>query len=155
MAAKTNEDFWDDLEDFDACMMVTRDGDLLRSRPMKPYFDAGDGTIRFLTSREAHKIEEVERNPQTNLVFADEDDGMWISVSGTVSTTNDRSAVDDLWDTDAEAWLDKEEAAVLIVRPSLAEYWESDGTLKSTWEMMKGLATGAKPDMGENRKLRL
>ncbi len=102
MNTRTTEEFRDDLAQFDTCMLATKDGSRLRSRPMKPYFDNPDGTIRFLTSSKTHKVNEVEANPDANAVFADED-GTWISVSGKIRLSESAADIDELWSPDAAA----------------------------------------------------
>lgn len=157
MHAKTTEEFRGDLEEFDTAMLVTRDGALLRSRPMQPHVGNPDGSIRFLTSIRTHKVEEVERHPEANLVFTD-DDANWISVSGRIRLSRDPADIDELWSAAAEAWLTegKGEAVVLVLDPEIAEYWDNrENVLKAGWEMAKGALTGERPDIGENRKLTL
>jgi hypothetical protein len=65
MDRKTADELREDLEDFDIAMLVTKEGKFLRSRPMKPNINA-DGTIRFLTSKKTHKVDEVDSSPQAN-----------------------------------------------------------------------------------------
>ena len=62
------------------------------------------------------------------------------------------------WHEDADPWFPggKDEAAVLIVEPDIAEYWTfPESQLKAKWELLKGELTGTPPDLGENRKLEL
>lgn len=152
MDNKTTEEFYDDLEDFDTAMLVTRDGDKLRSRPMKPYVGNPDGTIRFMTSRDTQKVDEASIDPAANVVFAG-DGGEWISVSGDITLSSDPADIDELWSDEAEAWITKEEAVVMILNPTMAEYWDYS-SMKSTWAMIKNAVTGKKADMtGESQKL--
>ena len=152
---KTAAEFWDDLDDFDTCMLVTNDGRQLRSRPMAPHLREDAGEIRFLTSIKTHKVDELEANPNANVVFAD--DGEFISVSGAIRISQAPADIDELWSASAEAWLDegKAEAAVLILDASEGEYWESAGTLKATWETAKAALTGERPGVGTSGKLAL
>lgn len=154
MDKKPTEEFYEDLEDFDTAMLVTRDADMLRSRPMKPYVGNPDGSIRFLTSKHTHKIDEANADPAANVVFAD--DGEWISVSGDIMLSSDPSDIDELWTADAEPWFEngKADAVVMILNPRAAEYWDSS-KLKANWEMLKSAVTGQKADPGTNQKLAL
>lgn len=155
MHTKTSQEFFADLDDFDTAMLVTRDGAHLRSRPMASHVDPHKRSIRFLTSISTHKISEIEAHPQANLVFSDDDDS-FISVSGRLRISRDNRDIDELWSTAAGAWMDKSEAAVLIMEPEIAEYWDaSDNAIKAGWEIAKGVLTGKQPDIGENRKLTL
>jgi general stress protein 26 len=156
MNTRTTDEFRDDLARFDTCMLATKDGSRLRSRPMKPYLDNPDGTIRFLTSTKTHKVNEVEANPDANAIFVDED-GTWISVSGKVRVSSDAGDIDELWSPDAAPWFvdGKAEAVVMIMTPDMAEYWDSGSKLKAGWELAKSAVTGKKPDIGEHGKIAL
>lgn len=157
MQNRTTEEFLADLEEFDTAMLVTRDGAHLRARPMQPHVGNADGSIRFLTSIRTHKVEEVARAPEANLVFTD-DDASWISVSGRMRLSRDAADIDELWSASAEAWLghSRDEAVVLILEPEIAEYWDyRENAVKAGWEIAKGMLTGKQPDIGENRKLTL
>lgn len=150
MDRKTADELREDLEDFDIAMLVTKDGKFLRSRPMKPNINA-DGTIRFLTSKKTHKVDEVDSTPQANAVFSD-DDGEYISVSGSIRLSDTQADIDELWSPAAAPWFEngKAEAIVLIMEPEIAEYWDtSDSKIKAGWEMVKGALGGSKPDLEE------
>lgn len=155
MDSRTTKDFFADLEDFDTAMLVTRDGANLRSRPMAPHIVSRDNTIRFITARSTHKVDEVAKAPEANLVFTDDDD-TWISVSGRIRISDAPADIDEIWTSGAEAWLEKPQAVVIVFEPQMAEYWENDTNfVKAGWEMAKGVLTGEKPDIGEHRKLSL
>lgn len=152
------DQFWSDLKTFEMCMLVTRDAGFLRSRPMKAYFSDDDGTVRFVTSIDAHKVEEIAALPMANMVFARPEDNNWVSVSGPARISVDRADIDRLWSDDGSPWMParKDEAAVLIVEPDIAEYWTyPESQLRAKWELLKGELTGAAPDLGENRKISL
>ena len=154
MTEKSNREFFRDLEDFDTAMLVTRDGKHLRSRPMASYVDPDKRSIRFLTSVKTHKIEEIKQYPEANAVYTDDDDE-FISVSGRLTISRDARDIDELWSAGAEAWINKDEAAVLILEADIAEYWNGDNMMKASWEMAKAMLTGDKPDVGDNETLTL
>ncbi len=52
-------------------MLTTRDGDLLRSRPMATAADENRQEFLFLTRASSHKADEIGRRTQVNLSFAD------------------------------------------------------------------------------------
>lgn len=158
MTSKSTTELWDDLDDFDTCMLATRDGRHLRSRPMKPYFPEKDGTIHFLTSLKTHKVDEVKASPEANAVFAKPGDKHFISVSGTVRLSQDPADIDAVWSDEAEPWFEngKAEAVVLILDAQLAEYWDgTDNALKASWDKLKSSLGGERPDPAENGKVRL
>lgn len=66
-------------------MLVTRDGDKLRARPLRAYVDCGANTIYSLTDARRHKDAEIARNPSINLSIADAGSRKYVSLTGTVS----------------------------------------------------------------------
>lgn len=157
MDFKTTEEFRKDIGKFDTCMLVTRDGEHLRSRPMAPKLDESDGTIRFLTSKKTHKTDETERSPQANAAFADHSAGDFISVSGPIRLSDDKADIDAIWTSAADIWLKegKAEAVVLILEPQIAEYWDGQNTMKAGWEMIKGALSDRRPHPGDHGKVAL
>jgi len=150
------DQFWDDLKTFEMCMLVTRDAYFMPSRPMKAHYHDDDGTVRFLTTIDAHKVEELAAQPFANLVFSKPGENSWVSVSGAARISVDRTDIDRLWTNDASQWMpaNKDEAAVLIVEPDIAEYWTyPESRLHAKWELLKGELTGMPPALGENRKI--
>lgn len=148
--------FWNDLKTFEMCMLVTRDARFMRSRPMKAHYHDDDGTVRFLTSIDAHKVEELAAQPVANLVFSKPEENSWVSVSGAARISVDRADVDRLWSHEGAPWMpaSKDEAAVLIVEPDIAEYWTyPESRLRAKWELLVGELTGAPPDLGKSGKI--
>jgi general stress protein 26 len=123
---------------------------------MAPKLDEGDGTIRFLTSVKTHKIQEAQEAPLANAAFSN-DDGDYISVSGRLRVSEDERDIEAVWTSAAELWLKegKAEAAVLILEPEIAEYWDSQNTMKAGWEMIKGALSDRQPHPGEHGKVQL
>lgn len=158
MTHKTTDDFFNDLDGFDTAMLVTHDSGDLRARPMSVRIDKAGKTIRFLTSVKTHKLDEIERDARANAVFSD-DSKVWISVSGKIRISRDQKDIDELWSSAAEAWLNagKSEAAVLILEPSMGEYWDnSTNVVKAGWEMAKAvLSDNERPDIGKHAKVDL
>ena len=62
---------WELMKKIGFAMLVTRDGNKLRARPMSAYLARDENMIYFLTDARHHKDEEIARNPQVNLSFAD------------------------------------------------------------------------------------
>ncbi len=54
---------WDLVEKIGFAMLVTRDGDKLRARPMSAFPERRENVIYFLTDARRHKDEEIARNP--------------------------------------------------------------------------------------------
>lgn len=147
---------WELMEKIGFAMLVTHDGSKLRARPMSAYVERGENTIYFLTDARRHKDEEIARDPNINLSFADAGSQKYVSLTGTAVISNDRAKIRELFSTPAKAWWDSAEdpnIRVLKVAPDDAEFWDSPGTVVSYVKMATAAVTGSRPDIGTNRKV--
>ena len=147
---------WDLMKKIGFAMLVTRDGEKLRARPMSAYLERENNTIYFLTDARHHKDDEIARNPGVNLSFADASDQNYVSVSGAAVVSNDRAKIKQLFTTTAKAWWDSAEdpnIRVLKVTPEDAEFWDSPGTVISYVKMAAAAVTGTRPEIGDNKKV--
>jgi general stress protein 26 len=147
---------WELMKKIGFAMLVTRDGEKLRARPMSAYLERESNAIYFLTDARRHKDEEIAHNPGINLSFADPSDQKYVSVTGTAVVSNDRGKIKQLFSTPAKAWWDSAEdpnIRVLKITPEDAEFWDSPGSVISYVKMATAAVTGTRPDLGENRKV--
>jgi general stress protein 26 len=147
---------WELMKKIGFAMLVTKDGDRLRARPMSAYLDREANAIYFLSDARKHKDDEIAKNPQINLSFADAGDQKYVSVTGTAVVSNDRARIRELFTTTAKAWWDSAEdpnIRVLKITPDDAEFWDSPGTVISYVKMAAAAVTGTRPDIGTNRKV--
>ena len=154
--ARNEEHAWELMKKIGFAMLVTRDGDKLRARPMSAHLERDSNTIYFLTDARHHKDEEIARNPDVNLSFADASAQKYVSLTGTAAVSNDRAKIKELFSTAAKAWwqsADDPNIRVLKVTPDDAEYWDSPGTVISYVKMAAAAVSGTRPDIGENRKV--
>ena len=154
--ARDVERAWELMKKIGFAMLVTRDGDKLRARPMSAYLERESNTIYFLTDARRHNDEEIARNPGINLSFADASAQKYVSLTGNAVVSNDRAKIKELFSTTAKAWwesADDPNIRVLKVTPDDAEYWDSPGTIVSYVKMAAAAVTGTRPDIGENRKI--
>jgi general stress protein 26 len=154
--ARDVERAWELMKKIGFAMLVTRDGDKLRARPMSAYLERESNTIYFLTDARRHKDDEIARNPAINLSFADASAQKYVSLTGTAAVSNDRAKIKELFTTTAKAWwesADDPNIRVLKVTPDDAENWDSPGTIVSYVKMAAAAVTGSRPDIGENRKI--
>lgn len=137
--ARDTDRAWDLMKKIGFAMLVTRDGDKLRARPMSAYLERENNAIYFLTDARRHKDDEIARNPNVNLSFAD-----------------DRAKISQLFSTPAKAWWDSAEdpnIRVLKFTPDEAEFWDPPGTVISYVKMATAAVTGTRPEIGDNRKV--
>jgi general stress protein 26 len=155
-AARDIDRAWELMKKIGFAMLVTRDGDKLRARPMSAYLERENNAIYFLTDARRHKDDEIARNPNINLSFANASDQKYVSVSGTAIVSNDRAKIKELFSTPAKAWWDSAQdpnIRVLKISPEDAEFWDSPGPVISYVKMAAAAVTGTRPDIGENRKV--
>ncbi|MGJ4908811.1 MULTISPECIES: pyridoxamine 5'-phosphate oxidase family protein [unclassified Bradyrhizobium] len=154
--ARDQDRVWDLMKKIGFAMLVTRDGDRLRARPMSAYLARDENMIYFLTDARRHKDEEIARSPQINLSFADAGAQKYVSLTGTAAVSNDRGKIRELFSTPAKAWWDSAEdpnIRLLKITPDDAEFWDSPGTVVSYVKMAAAAVTGTRPDLGDNRKV--
>ncbi|MGX5733515.1 pyridoxamine 5'-phosphate oxidase family protein [Bosea thiooxidans] len=151
---------WDLIDSIKVAMLVTHDGegDGLRARPMHAHGHREEDTIYFLTDRRHHKDDEIQINDNICLAFADTGRQRYLSVTGTATVLDDPERVRDLWEAPDKAYWDDEndpDIRVLRVRPSMAEFWDSPGRIVTSVKMAAAALTGARPKLGDNRKVAL
>jgi general stress protein 26 len=147
---------WELMKKIGFAMLVTRDGNKLRARPKSAHLERDENAIYFLTDARRHKDEEIARDPNVNLSFADPGSQKYVSLSGTAAISNDRARIKQLFTTPAKAWWDSAEdpnIRVLKVMPDDAEYWDSPGSVISYVKMAAAAVSGTRPDLGDNRKV--
>lgn len=147
------------IEDIDFCMLTTVDEDgSLRSRPMSTQQTEFDGDLWFFTLGQGGKADEIRREQQVNVSYAQPGEHRYVSVSGTGTLVNDRSKMAELWSPAYKAFfpkgLDDPNLRLLKVQVSKAEYWQSEGFIPTLIAFAQGLA-GKETEMGENEKINL
>jgi len=129
-------------------MLTTADSDgSLRSRPMMTQKTEFDGQLWFFTGVNSAKTDEVEREDQVNLSYADPGSETYVSVSGTASVTRNRKKMEELWSPLHGAWfpkgIDDPDIGLLKVTVEKAEYWDSPSSkVVQLIGLAKALATG-------------
>ncbi|MEO3386299.1 pyridoxamine 5'-phosphate oxidase family protein [Mesorhizobium sp. CAU 1741] len=149
---------WKLMEDIGFCMLSTREGEDIRSRPMAAHVERDEHAIYFLTDASSHKDDEIKAEPNVSLAFADASDQTYVAVTGRAEVSNDRAKIRELWSTPAKAWWDNPDdpsIRVLKVSPKDAQYWDSPGTVVSTVKMLAAAVSGSRPDLGDSAKVRL
>jgi general stress protein 26 len=147
---------WALMEKIGFCMLASREGEAIRSRPMAAYVREEEDCVYFLTDADSAKDAEVKARAQVNLAFADASSHTYVSVSGDAAVSNDREKIRELWGTPAKAWWDDPEdpaIRILKVTPRDAEYWDSPGTVRAYIKMAAAAVSDSRPAMGDNEKV--
>lgn len=153
-----SEKFWELLKGFDTCMVTTRDGERLRARPMAPQLSKDRGEILFVTEKDTHKVEEIERDSQVALAFTKH--GQYVAVSGTARVSTDKALIDEAWDAEVETWMpedkDSPNVAILAVSPRFAELWDvTSNKVVVAYELAKAYVKGdEQPDIARHETLK-
>jgi len=144
------------------CMMTTVDEQgHLHSRPMATNdADEFDGQLWFFTYGRSHKADEVSRNHQVNLSYADPKSQNYVSLSGLAHLVRDKDEIRRRWKPQYKAWFpngtDEPDIALLRVDVEKAEYWDApSSTVAHVMGLIQTQVLGRQPDTGENRQVSL
>jgi general stress protein 26 len=94
---------WELMEKIGFCMLASRDGEEIRSRPMAAYLEQEENRILFLTDKDSYKEEEIEANPNVGLAFADAGKHNYVAVTGHAAISNDREKISEIFSVPAKA----------------------------------------------------
>lgn len=153
------------IDDIQIAMMTTRrpDGHLVSRAMATQEKEAPGADLWFVTSEDAHKLDELEAEPYVNLAYYKDRTREWVSVSGIVQISRDRETIRRLYAKDWKAWFPEEgdprhgtpddpRMVLLGVRIHSAVYFEVDKPRPVVLlEVAKGMVTGKMPDVGEVR----
>lgn len=158
MATRDDIDrIWDIIERVSVCMLTTRTAGGLRARPLEARPDRAAGLIRFVTDVRSAKEHEIEAANDVGLVFIDDRAKTYLSLTARAEVRRDPAKAAAIWKaTDTMWWRgpDDPDVCVLEVTPSTAELWDGPSSKAvAAFEFVKARLTGAKPDLGENRKV--
>jgi len=166
----------DDLvEGIEIAMFTTRrhDGHLI-SRPMATQKRIPDADLWFVTNTETHKLEELRADPHVNCAYFNPRSREWVSVSGVARVVRDRHRIRQLYDADWKPWFgtddtdkgddkrprnqdggpDDPRIALILVDADSVVYMKNDKPRPVIlWDVLKGIVTGTKPDIGEVRHI--
>lgn len=154
MAASDADRVWELMDNISTCMLTTHDGERIRSRPMAAFVRRDEDAIYFLGDARQHKDDEIERNPNVGLAFADGQ--KFVSVTGQASVSQNKAKIKELWSPMVKAWWDSPDdpnIRLLTVTPDDAQFWEGPGKIVGTIKMLAAAATSSRPNYGENRKV--
>lgn len=154
---------YDLIKDVKVAMMTSIEPDgSLHSRPMANHKADEHGDIWFYSRARTPKVEELKKDAQVNLAYADPKSQNYVSVSGTAEIITDKAKVKELWSEDLKAWFpngpDDPNIALIRVHPSGGEYWDApSSTMLHLAGYVKAKVTGKPADdlAGENKKVSL
>jgi general stress protein 26 len=147
-------------------MLTTRrkDGHLV-SRPMAVQDRSKLADLWFVTDVETNKLSELATDPHVNCAFYRDRTREWVSVSGTARISQDRRLIEGLYQPDWKAWFgdeggerdggphDPRLALILIDVESVTYMVNNKPRPVVLFEVLRGMATGKRPDFGEPKRL--
>lgn len=151
-----NHQFWSRLDDINSGMLgVTQEARLV---PMSHYTDRKVGVLWFITAKDTDLARSVASGPQEAMhVVSDGGQGLYARIHGTLSLSDNRAKLDELWNAVASSWFEdgKQDPDVQLLRLDLseAEVWATGGSMSFLYQIAKSKITGDKPDMGDHYTL--
>ena len=155
------------IGDIEIAMMTTRrdDGHLVSRAMATQEKHAPGADLWFMTTTNAHKLGELEREPHVNLAYYKDRTREWVSVAGLARVTQDRDLVRQLWAEDWKAWLPDEgdprhgtpdDPRIVLIGVDVHEavYFKARSQPVVLFEMAKGWMTGKEPDVGTMHHVR-
>jgi len=143
---------WEIAEETHVATLITIEGDQAIARPMSPRVERESGAVHFLSSVDSRKVQHSESPDAQATVFCEHGNG-YVSFVGSISTSNDRAKIKELWSAADKAWWDSADDAsirLVTVRPTQAELWDGPNKLAAAALMLTAAITGAKPKMGDH-----
>ena len=154
------------IDGIGVAMLTTRrkDGRLV-SRPMQVQDRSKLADLWFVTDLETHKLAELANDPHVNCAFYRDRTREWVSVSGTAHLSQDRRLVHGLYKPDWRAWFgdeggerdggpdDPRIALILVDADSVKYMVQNKPQPVVLFEVVKGIVTGERPDVGEMRHI--
>jgi general stress protein 26 len=151
---------WDIIAKAGICMMVTRFAGGLRGRPLEARPNRKENAIFFLTDVRGLKDDEISADPHICLTFVYRPEKVYLSISGEALVSRDENRARELWNEEQQVWWPggpgDENVRIIRVSPRVAEMWDGPASAAAVaHEFDRARATGAEPDLGENRKIRV
>jgi general stress protein 26 len=153
---------WDLIHDIRHAMLTTTRGDgRLRSRPMTTQNGRldEDDTLYFFASLAGDVADDLRRESQVNVTYADPDGKRYVSVTGRARFIDNELKKISLWSPAALAWFpqgpDDPDLGLLEVRIDRAEYWDlKSSKMVQLLRIAKAAVTGQpRAQVGEHREV--
>ncbi len=137
-------------------MLTTHFADGLRARPVEPRPERDAGLIWIITDLRSAKEHEIEAAHDIGLTFIDSKANAFLSLTARAEVCRDHAKAAEIWKmTDTMWWHGPSDPNVCVLRvtPLTAELWDGPASKAvAAFEFVKSRLTGAKPNLGENRK---
>ncbi|MCR9107584.1 pyridoxamine 5'-phosphate oxidase family protein [Marivita sp. XM-24bin2] len=150
MTATLKETFWNKMDKTHVVLLGANGGNPV---PMSPLPREDDNAIWFITAADHDTFDAAKSGASADIYLSDSSGGIYGTIKGTLSASQDEDKLDELWSPMAAAWFEngREDDSVRLMKytPSEAEIWSSDGNAKYLFETIKANVTDSTPDTGE------
>jgi general stress protein 26 len=148
---------WEIVEKVGICMLTTRTSSgELQSRPVEARPSREEGYIYIVTDIRSAKESEIERDSHMGLTFIDQQTNAYLAIAARGAVTTNPAQIKRWWrTTDSVWWKGADDPNVCVVQAELTSGSLWDGPASKAieiFEFVKAKITGAKPNLGENRK---
>ena len=93
------------LRDLDICMLTSRSGDSLHSRPMSNNRQVEyDGDTWFFAFRDSALAQEIEADPRISLSYAAGEQGVWLAIEADAALVDDDDQKRERWFDELDRW---------------------------------------------------
>ena len=127
---------WDIIERTRVGMLTTQFSGGLRARPLEARANRDAGIIWFVTDVRGVKDEEISAARDIGLVFIDEGDHAYLSITGRAFVTRDTARTKEIWKKTDDAWFpggpDDPNVRLLRIEPITAELWDGPSSAAGT-----------------------
>lgn len=147
---------WTMADKLDPCMLITRDGEGQRARPVYARVRRDEGAIYVLSDTKGGKLDQIAANPHVTLAFSDERANDYVVINGTAAARHDPEKARELWRFSDETFFsapDNPDLRVITVTPASAELWDGSNLLISGAKILAERLVGAKTELVENAKV--
>lgn len=164
--AKKIEELYELIDKMEIALLTTRRPDgMLVTRPMATQKPDPIADLWFVTDIESEKVDELQFDHNVNLGYYDPDSREWVSVSGTMTISQDRAKIRELHQSDWKMWFgdeggardggpDDPRLALLLVEARSVHYMKSLYTKPMVlFELMRAKVTGETPELGREETL--
>ena len=161
-SAHDHHKLWELIKDMKFGMFTHRHANgMLHSQPLTTQnksADEGD-SLYFFVSRSSDVAQQILRDDNVNVAYANPSDDTYVSVSGKAVILEDMLKKEALWSAMAKAWFPNgpkdPDLALLQVHITHAEYWDvGESKMMQVTKMVTAAVMGTPPvHMGEHKKL--
>ncbi len=110
-----------------------------------------EGNLWFLSARDSHKNEELERNGAVRLYFQGSKHSDFLQLDGASTVSTDKGKIKELWEPVLRTWftegVDDSRITVIKFKPTGGYYWDTKhGNLVAGIKMLIGASLGTTLD---------